>query len=306
MITVTEWIIFHIIIGILLLIDLFAHRKAHVQTLKESLIWSIIWIAAAGVFTIFIFDRLGEQAALDYGTAYIIEKMLSVDNLFVFAVIFAYFGIDKKYEHKILFYGIIGAILARAGFIFAGVHLIESFHFMTYIFGIALFYTGFRLLKHHGTPSDPNKNPVVRYVRRLFPVSEEHNGRFFVVFKGKKAITPLFITLIAVESTDILFAIDSVPAVLAITHDLFVAYTSNIFAILGLRSLYFLLMNTLEKLKYLHVGLFILLMYLGAKMIATNFIEIPTLMSLGIVAGILTITTIISLKARDNPKYPSS
>jgi tellurite resistance protein TerC len=291
-----DWLIFHIIIGILLLIDLFVHKKAHVQSFKESLIWSIIWIASAGAFAIFIFNKLGEQATLDYGTAYVIEKMLSVDNLFVFAIIFAYFGIDKRYEHKILFYGILGAILARAGFIFAGVQLIETFHFMTYIFGGALLYTGIRLLRHHGTPTDPNKNPVVKYIRKLFPITEEHNGRFLIRINGKNAITPLFITLLAVESTDILFAIDSVPAVIAITDDLFIAYTSNIFAILGLRSLYFLLMNTLERLKYLHIGLFVLLIYLGIKMLISNFIEIPTMFSLAIVASILTITTIISLK----------
>ena len=293
MITSIDWIIFHIIIGILLLIDLFAHKKAHVQTFRESLAWSIVWIASAGAFAIFVFNKLGEQAALDYGTAYIVEKMLSVDNLFVFAIIFAYFGIDKRYEHKILFYGIIGAILARAGFIFAGVQLLESFSFMTYIFGGALLYTGIRLLRHSG-PTDPNKNPVVKYIKKLFPLAEDHNGRFLIKVKGKNAITPLFITLIAVESTDILFAIDSVPAVIAITNDLFVAYTSNIFAVLGLRSLYFLLMNTLEKLKYLHIGLFTLLIYLGIKMLISNFIEIPTMFSLAIVASILVITTIIS------------
>lgn len=298
MITSMDWLIFHIIIGILLLIDLFAHKKAHIQSFKESLIWSIIWITSAGIFAIFIFNKLGEQAILDYGTAYVIEKMLSVDNLFVFAIIFAYFGIDKRYEHKILFYGIIGAILARAGFIFAGVHLIETFHFMTYIFGGALLYTGVRLLRHHGTPTDPNKNPVVKYIRKLFPIVEEHNGRFLIKIKCKTAITPLFITLIAVESTDILFAIDSVPAVISITDDLFIAYTSNIFAILGLRSLYFLLMNTLERLKYLHIGLFVLLIYLGMKMLISNFIEIPTILSLAIVASILVVTTMISLKSQ--------
>lgn len=292
----SDWIIFHIIIGVLLLIDLFAHKQAHVQSFKESLIWSIIWIASAGVFAIFIFERLGEQATLDYGTAYIIEKMLSVDNLFVFAIIFTYFGIDKRYEHKILFYGIIGAILTRAGFIFAGIQLLEMFHLMTYIFGAALLYTGIRLLRHHNNASDPTKNPVVRYSKKLFPIVEEHNGRFLVKIGGKMAITPLFITLIAVESTDILFAIDSVPAVIAITNNLFIAYTSNIFAVLGLRSLYFLLMNTLERLKYLHIGLFVLLIYLGIKMLISNFIEIPTLISLTIVASILAITTIISLK----------
>ncbi len=297
MITELDWLIFHIIIGVLLAIDLFTHRKAHVQSLKESAVWSIIWIAAAGIFIIYIFNKLGSSAALDFGTAYIIEKMLSVDNLFVFAVIFAYFGIEKKYEHKILFYGIIGAIVARASFIFAGIQLIESFHFMIYIFGIALIYTGIRLLRSHGTPKDPSMNPIVKYVKKLFPVAEEHNGRFIININGKYYITPLFITLVAVESTDILFAIDSVPAVIAITKHLFVAYTSNIFAVLGLRSLYFLLIGMLERLRYLHIGLFVLLVYLGVKMIASAFIEIPTLVSLAIVSIILTITTIISLKS---------
>lgn len=297
MITEIDWIIFHIIIGILLLIDLFAHKKDHVQSFREALVWSIVWIAAAAFFVLYIEDKLGSTYSLEYVTAYVIEKMLSVDNLFVFAVIFAYFGIEKKYEHKILFYGIVGAIIARAGFMVAGIHLLESFHFMVYIFGAALIYTGIRLLKSREMPTDPSKNPIIRYVKRMVPVVEGHTDRFIVRSGSSIAITPLFVTLIAVESTDILFAIDSVPAVLAITDNLFVAYTSNIFAVLGLRSLYFLLINVLERLKYLHVGLFVLLVYLGAKMIASNFIEIPTLISLAIVASILSITTLLSLRS---------
>ncbi|MEM2855648.1 MAG: TerC/Alx family metal homeostasis membrane protein [Candidatus Nitrosocaldaceae archaeon] len=296
MITEIDWITFHVIIGVLLLIDLLFHKKDHIQTFKEALIWSIIWIAAASIFILYIFDKLGAAYSLEYTTAYVIEKMLSVDNLFVFAVIFAYFGIHKKYEHKILFYGVIGAIVARAVFMVAGIHLLENFHFMTYIFGAVLIYTGIRLLRSREMPTDPAKNPIIRYVKKVFPVVEEPSDRF-IVRSGTIAVTPLFVTLIAVESTDILFAIDSVPAVLAVTDNLFVAYTSNIFAVLGLRSLYFLLINVLERLKYLHVGLFVLLLYLGAKMIASNFIEIPTVISLVIVASILTITTLISLKS---------
>ncbi len=300
MITWIDWFLFHIIIGVLLVIDLFTHRKAHAQSSKEALVWSIIWISVAMIFTLYISDKLGSLAVIDYTTAYIVEKMLSVDNLFVFAVIFTYFGIEKRYEHKILFYGVMGAIVFRALFIFAGIHLIESFHFMTYIFGGALFYTGYRMLKHHETPTDPSKSPVIRYIKKFFTIHEEHNGRFFINMQGKRVITPLFITLVVIESTDILFAIDSVPAVLSITHDLFVAYTSNIFAVLGLRSLYFLLINMLERLKYLHFGLFVLLMYLGIKIIISNFIEISTLLSLGIVGAILIITTIISLRSKDS------
>lgn len=299
MLSIYDWILFHMIAGLLLVIDLSAHKKDHVQTFKESLLWSVVWIAAGVIFIIYIHTRLGVNAALEYGTAYTIEKMLSIDNLFVFAVIFTYFSIDKKYEHKILFYGIVGAIIFRGLFIFLGYQLLEYFHFMIYIFGLALIYTGIRLLKER-TPKDPSHNPVIRYVKKVLLVSEKHNGKFIVRIDNKVAITPLFITLLAIETTDILFAMDSVPAVLAVTKDVYVAYTSNIFAVLGLRSLYFLLINTLNKLRYLNVGLFILLIYLGIKIMISDFIQIPTYLSLIIVGIILIVTSLLSLRAKTN------
>lgn len=298
MLTLLEWALFHLVIGVLLVIDLgVLQRRAHAPSLREAAAWSAVWIAAAGVFGVFVYLILGGEATLHYGAAYAVEKMLSVDNLFVFAVIFRYFGVDYAYQHKVLFWGIIGAILTRAFFIVAGIALLEAFSWMIYVFGAVLLYSGYKLGRSREM-TDPGKNIVVRYASRLLPVTPRlHGDKFFV--KGSRVMaTPLLLTLIAIESTDIVFAIDSVPAVLAITTELFVAYTSNIFAVLGLRALYFLLIQLLMRMRYLNLGLSVLLVYLGLKMILTDLVHIPTTISLAVVGAILGLIVASSLLSK--------
>lgn len=275
--------------------------------MREAVGWSVIWTVAAALFNLFVYVNLGASAAIDFGTAYIIERSLSVDNLFVFAVIFRYFGVDVMYQHRVLFWGILGAIVARATFIIAGIKLLQTFSVTTYIFGAILIYGGYRLLKSgEEEVTDPGRNLVVKLARRVLPMQPALQGsRFFVKNKGKLLATPLFLALITVESTDIIFALDSVPAVLSITTVLFIAYTSNIFAILGLRALYFLLIPALLKLRYLSVGLAVLLIYLGTQFLVSSIIDIPSLVSLIVIASILGVFIAASM-LRPVPKIPAS
>ncbi len=293
-----SWALFSVIISILLAIDLgVAQRRAHTPSLKESLGWSVIWTAAAAIFNLFVYISVGFSAAIDFGTAYIIERSLSVDNLFVFAVIFRYFGVEVMYQHRVLFWGILGAIVARATFIIAGIRLLETFSIATYIFGAVLIYGGYRLLKSgEGELTDPSNNLVVKIARRVLPLQPKLQGsHFFVKNKGKLLATPLFLALLTVESTDIIFALDSVPAVLSITTALFIAYTSNIFAILGLRALYFLIIPALLKLRYLSAGLALLLIYLGTQFLVSSIVDIPSLFTLIVVGSVLGLTVAASL-----------
>ncbi len=259
--------------------------------------WSIIWIVAAAIFNLFVYFSLGGSAAIDFGTAYIIERSLSVDNLFVFAIIFRFFRVELMYQHRVLFWGILGAIIARATFIVAGVRLLETFSWMSYLFGAVLIYGGYRLLKSgNGEVTDPSKNPIVKLLRRVLPLTPTlHGSRFFVKNSGKIIATPLLLTLLAVESTDIVFALDSVPAVLSITRELFIAYTSNIFAILGLRALYFVIIPALLKLRYLGAGLAVLLCYLGVQFLISPIVDIPSVISLVIVGSILSLVVAVSV-----------
>ncbi|WP_376789118.1 TerC family protein [Thermoflexus sp.] len=299
------WILFHLIVVIMLALDLGVfHRNAHEVKLKEAMIWSVVWIAVALAFNAGILLVWGHEPALHFLTAYLVEKSLSADNLFVFAVIFSYFGIPPAYQHRVLFWGILGAVLMRAAFIFAGVQLLKAFHPAIYLFGAFLIYTGIRLaLRGEEEEVRPERNLVLRLARRFLPITPALHGQRFLIRQGHRWMaTPLLLTLLVVESTDLMFALDSVPAVLAITPELFIAYTSNIFAILGLRALYFVLAGLIQRLRYLHYGLSVILSYIGAKMLLSDFLHIPPALSLAIVLMTLLISGLASWIAERREK----
>lgn len=291
------WIGFILLVFLLLALDLgIFHRKAHVIKIKESLLLSVFWISIAIMFNIGIYFWLGPQSALEFITGYVIEKALSVDNLFVFLMIFSYFHVSSIYQHKILFWGILGALVMRAIFIATGITLIEKFHEIIYIFGAFLIITGIKMAMHGEKKIEPEKNPVLKYLRKIIPVTESYDGDKFFVKRGTKYFaTPLFVVLVVVESTDVLFAVDSIPAILAITTDPFIVYTSNVFAILGLRALYFALAGIMPMFYYLNYGLSAILAFVGTKMLISDFYKVPTMISLSIVAGILVTAVIFSV-----------
>lgn len=295
------WLGFHAFIFAMLALDLGVfNKKSHTVAVKEAIIWSGVWIALAMLFNLFVLFEFGKTKALEFLTGYVIEYSLSVDNIFVFILIFSYFSVKPQYQHKILFWGILGALVMRGIFIFAGVALINKFHWVILIFGAFLVFSGIKMLFQKDTAVDPEKNPVVRFFRKFFPVSEnDHGGRLFVKEKGKMLATPLFLVLLIIESSDLMFAVDSIPAILAISHDRFIVYTSNIFAILGLRSLYFAVSGIMSLFRYLKVGLSFVLSFVGLKMLASYFhFEIPTLLSLGVIISILAISILASLIIR--------
>jgi tellurite resistance protein TerC len=239
---------------------------------------------------------MGKEKAIEFLTAYVIEKSLSIDNLFVFIMLFTYFNVDRKYQHKILFWGILGALVMRGIFIFAGVALISKFHWIIYVFGAILIYTGIKMIFHKDKEIEPDKNPLVRLFKKFFPVTEEiHGGKFFVKLNGQRFATPLFIVLLIVEFTDLIFAVDSIPAVLAITSDTFIIFTSNVFAILGLRALYFALAGITKYFHYLKYGLSVILVFVGVKMTIVGFYKIPIVHSLMVISGILLISVLLSV-----------
>lgn len=292
------WAGFIALVIIMLIIDLGVfHRQAHEVRLKEALAWSAVWIALSLIFNGVVWYYMGEVKALEFLTGYLIEKSLSVDNLFVFIMLFGYFKVDPKYQHKVLFWGIIGALLMRAIFIFAGVALLEKFHWLIYIFGAFLIYSGIAMLKPHKGDIEPDKNPLVRLFTRFFPVTPAmHDGKFFVRINARLFATPLFIVLLIVEFTDLIFAVDSIPAILAISNDTFIIFTSNVFAILGLRALYFALAGITGYFYYLKYGLAAILAFVGTKMIISGFgIKIEIIYSLLIIFILLTFSIIASL-----------
>ena len=271
------------------------HRRAHTVKFREALAWSMAWIALAAIFAVVIFFWHGRTPALEFVTGYVIELSLSVDNLFVFLLIFRFFQVPAIHQHKVLFWGILGALIMRAIFIAAGVTLIERFHSIIYVFGAFLVYSGIKLFFQNEAEIHPEKNPVLRLFRRLVPVTKDYvDNKFFVRSPGLYA-TPLFVVLLVVETTDLLFAVDSIPAILAITRDAFIVYTSNVFAILGLRSMYFALAGMMEMFRYLHYGLSLVLVFVGAKMLVSHYLEIPTPVALATVAGVLVISVIASM-----------
>lgn len=294
--TVVFWIGFHVLIVILLIADLgFFHRKAHSIKFKEACVLSICWIALSLIFNALIYFFLGPDRALQFFTGYIIEKSLSVDNLFIFLVIFLYFRIPPAYQHKILYWGIIGALFFRIALILAGIALISKFYWIFYLFGAILLFSAFKFAFQKEKQKDPSKNRLLRLLRKVIPVAKEEGYKhFFIKEKGKWKATSCFLALIVIENTDIVFALDSIPAIFAITTDPFIIYTSNVFAILGLRSLYFVLAPSLEKLRYIKFGLAAILVFIGLKMLFVDFIDIPVSASLIVILGILGLTVATS------------
>jgi len=290
------WIGFNAFVAVMLVLDLTVfHRKSHKIEFKEALGWSAFWISLAAAFAVLVYFVRGRAASLDFATGYLIEESLSVDNLFVFLLIFRYFKVPSQFQHKVLFWGIIGALVMRFVFIWAGVALINRFHWIIYIFGAFLVYTGLKLLKSDDADVQPDQNPVLRAFRKFMPVTKDYEGgKFFVRHRGLYA-TPLFLVLIVIETTDVAFAADSIPAILAITRDPLIVYTSNVFAILGLRSLYFALAGLMDAFHYLHYGLALILSFIGIKMLISNWVHLPTFVALGVVAGVLAISVIASL-----------
>jgi len=271
------------------------HRRTHVVKFREALLWSAMWIALAAIFAVIVYFWHGRGSALEFVTGYVIELSLSVDNLFVFLLIFRYFQVPTVHQHKVLFWGILGALIMRAVFILAGVGLIRQFHWIIYIFGALLVYSGIKLFRQENAEIHPEKNPLLRLFRRWIPVTKDYEGAKFFVRRPGLYATPLFIVLLVVETTDVLFAVDSIPAILAITLDAFIVYTSNVFAILGLRSMYFALAGMMELFHYLHYGLSLVLIFVGGKMLVSHYYQIPTELALGIVAGILIISVVASI-----------
>ncbi len=292
------WIGFTVFVLAMLALDLGVfHRKAHAIKMREALVWSIVWIGLALCFNAGIYFWFGHEHALEFLTGYLIEKALSVDNLFVFLVLFSYFAVPLQLQHRVLFWGIVGALVMRAGFIMAGATLIQQFHWVIYIFGSFLIFTGIKLLAaREGDSVRPERNLVLRLFRRIVPCIQNYRGaRFSVREAGRRYATPLLMVLVVIEATDIVFAVDSIPAIFAITTDPFIVFTSNIFAILGLRALFFLLAGMIGKFQYLKAGLGLVLAFVGVKMLLADFIHIPIGVSLGIVALLLSLSVFASL-----------
>lgn len=286
------WIGFNAFVLLMLALDLgIFHRKEHKITFKEAIAWSTVWIVLALIFNGWIFYDAGKDKALEFLTGYLIEKSLSVDNIFVFVLLFSFFKVPEQYRHRVLFWGVLGALLMRAGFIAAGSVLIEKFHWIIYLFGAFLVFTGYKMLKKKSEDMHPEDNPLVRWFIKRGKVTGEYHGRkFFVHINGKKLATPLFLCLLSVEFTDLIFAVDSIPAIFAITKDPFIVYTSNVFAILGLRSLYFALEGVIAQFPYLRYGLAAILIFIGIKMLIVDLYKMPVLLSLAIIAAILAVS----------------
>ena len=291
------WIIFGVFIFAMLVLDLGVfNRKAHVIKMKEAMIWTAFWITLASFFGAGIYYFYGHSKAMEFFTAYIIEYSLSIDNLFVFMLIFRFFNVPHAYEHKALFWGILLALMTRAAFIFAGVALINTFHWVMYVFGAFLIYTGIKLALNKETEVHPDQNVAIKLLRYFIPVTKEfQEAKFFIIKNGRRFATPMLAVLLALETTDILFAVDSIPAVLAISTDPFIVYTSNVFAILGLRSLFFAISGLMKLFHLLHYGLAAILSFVGVKMLIADFFPVPTGISLIIISSILVISIIASI-----------
>ena len=288
----------------MLAVDLFAHRRAHVVSVREAAVWSAVWVTLGLGFGAVVWRVYGAQAGGEYLAGYLIEKSLAVDNVFVFALIFTYFAVPREYQHRVLFYGVLGALVFRAVFIAGGVVLIERFSWVLYVFGAFLVYTGWKMFRHRDTDPDPGRNPVLRLVRRLVPTTDEyHEQKFWVRRAGRWVATPLFTVLVMVETTDIIFAVDSIPAIFAVTQEPFLVFTSNAFAILGLRAMYFLLADLIHRFVYLKVGLAVILVFVGVKMLLLDVYKMPIAVSLSVIAASITVAVVASLRAtRTRPR----
>ncbi|MHB1131244.1 MAG: TerC/Alx family metal homeostasis membrane protein [Chloroflexota bacterium] len=291
------WVGFNIFVLAMLALDLGVfHRKAEVIKMREALIWSAAWIVLALAFNVGLYLFSGAEIALAFTAGYLIERALSVDNIFVFILIFAYFRVPAAYQYRVLFWGILGALVMRALLIAAGITLIERFHWMIYVFGAFLIFTGIKMLQQRDKEIHPEKNPVLRLFRRLMPVSDRYEGQsFFVRHAGRLVATPLFVVLLVVETTDVVFALDSIPAILAVTRDPFLVYSSNVFAILGLRALYFAVAGLMQMFRYLDYGLSAVLVFVGAKMLISDYYKMPIEIALGAVAAIIGIAILASI-----------
>jgi tellurite resistance protein TerC len=297
------WIAFNVFVLGMLAVDLGVfHRKAHSVSIKEATTWSLVWISLAMIFNLGIYFAWGPEKALEFLTGYVIEKSLSVDNLFVFLMIFQYFATPPEYQHRVLFWGILGALILRAIFIATGAALISNFHWMIYIFGAFLVFTGIKMFLQGDEKIEPEKNPLVRLFERCVPVSKKYHGQnFFVKHENKRQATLLMIVLIVIETTDVIFAVDSIPAIFAVTQDPFIVYTSNVFAILGLRALYFLLAGVMQMFTYLKVGLSFVLCFVGVKMMLVDLYKIPIGASLSVIGGVLLLSILASWWSQRKP-----
>jgi len=292
------WAAVLVAIAGMLAVDLVAHRDAHVVSVREAAIWSGIWVSLGLAFGVIVWAVYGAQAGGEYFAGYLIEKSLAVDNVFVFALIFTAFAVPAKYQHRVLFYGVLGALVFRAVFIAGGVVLLDRFHWVLYVFGAFLVLTGIKMLRQRRQHADPMNSRTLRVVRRVLPTTEEYHGQRFWVRQGTRWVaTPLFVVLVLVEVTDIVFAVDSIPAILAVTQEPFLVFTSNAFAILGLRAMYFLLADLMHRFIYLKVGLAAILVFVGAKMLVLDVVKVPTFASLTVIAACITIAVIASLRA---------
>lgn len=291
------WVSFVVVVLFLLSIDLGVfHRTAHAVKFREALTLSVVWVLLSLSFGCWIYFNFDRKAGLEFFAGYLIEYALSIDNVFVFILLFSYFAVPAKLHHRVLFWGILGALIMRALFILVGAALISAFHWMLYIFGAFLVFTGFKIMQQGDAEVSPEKNPVVRLFKRLVPMSSDYaSGKFIIKQKGKILATPLLLVLVAVEATDVVFATDSIPAIFGVTRDPFIVYTSNVCAILGLRSLYFLLASVMNSFAYLGTGLGLVLIFIGAKMLCSGFCEINIGLSLSIVASILAVSILLSI-----------
>ncbi len=290
------WLIFTAVFISMLTVDLLMRKKDHIIGMKEALLWSAFFVGVAMVFNVVVYLWYDHEKAIQFLTAYLIEKALSIDNIFVFIMIFAYFKVPPEYEHKVLFWGVLGAIVMRAIFIFAGLAIIEMFHWVLYIFGGFLIITGIKMAIKDDNEVHPEKNPVLKLFRKLVPVTKDYHGHDFFIKRGKMlAATPLFVVLIMIETTDLIFALDSIPAVLAISRDSFIVYTSNIFAILGLRALYFALAGLMKLFRFLNYGLALILVFIGVKMLLPEEYKIPIFYVLTMIMTVLSISIVLSL-----------
>lgn len=285
-----------VIVGMLLIDLLVFHKEAHEVTMREATTWSIVWIVLGLAFGGIVWAVGGSEAGGAYYAGYLIEKSLSVDNIFVFALLFSYFAVPLAYQHRVLFWGVLGALVMRAVFIAAGAAVLERFHWAVYVFGGFLVITGVRMARHKDTEVHPERNPVLRVMRRITPMTNDYRGqRFFVKEAGRRMATPMLAVLVVVETTDVIFAVDSIPAIFAVTRDTFIVFTSNAFAILGLRALYFVLAGAINRFVYLKTGLAVVLVYVGAKMLLSEHYKIPIGLSLAVIALVLTVTIGASL-----------
>ena len=290
------------VILVMLAVDLFAHRDAHVVSVREAAIWSAVWVTLGLAFGGVVWWAYGAQAGGEYYAGYLIEKSLAVDNVFVFALIFTYFAVPREYQHRVLFYGVLGALVFRAIFIAGGAVLIENFAWVLYVFGAFLVFTGVKMFTHRNDEMDPARNPVLRLVKRWVPSTDEYHGqRFWVRKAGRWVATPLFTVLVLVETTDIIFAVDSIPAIFAVTQEPFLVFTSNAFAILGLRAMYFLLADLIHRFVYLKAGLAAILVFVGVKMLLLDVFKVPIWLSLSVIAASIGIAVVASLRATRAP-----